>query len=144
MRKLDTHRCLLPLEPDGTQKGIGFNELVMIEAVDEVPEDEANAKYAFAVKAHGVWSSAGRVEFQRGPLREKPLGQKEWRDVPPKGISNEALLAVVLDRLEAFQRGPFKCLENEQASKCIIEGLEWLKRRTYARVDRKVEGTHQP
>jgi len=45
------------------------------------------------------------IEFQRGPVAENGVN----------GITNEALLAVVIDRLRGFQRGPFACRENAVA-----------------------------
>lgn len=58
------------------------------------------------------------------------------------GISNEALLAVVADRLRCFQEGPFKCRENAVALTKIEEAMMWLHKRTRDRMARGVEGTH--
>lgn len=56
------------------------------------------------------------------------------------GISHEALLAVLIDRLRAFQAGPFACVENDAALSRLEEALEWLHHRTRARLERGVEG----
>lgn len=45
------------------------------------------------------------------------------------GITMEALLAVVIDRLEGFQAGPYACEENRQAMNKIQRGLTLLQRR---------------
>lgn len=45
------------------------------------------------------------LTFQRGPVFE--FGRN--------GLTNEVLLAVVIDRLESFQEGPHACVENSQA-----------------------------
>lgn len=58
------------------------------------------------------------------------------------GVTNEALLAIVRDRLIAFQSSEFACIENQQALVHVDEALEVLKRRTRDRITRKVEGTH--
>lgn len=42
------------------------------------------------------------------------------------GISNEALLAVVLDRLRCFQAGAYPCRENALAITKIEEAMMWL------------------
>lgn len=56
------------------------------------------------------------------------------------GLTNEVLLAVVIDRLEAFQRGSFACPENKAAINYFARGLDCLHQRTRARVKQGVEG----
>lgn len=75
-----------------------------------------------------------RLLFQNGPIKE----------VGVNGITQEALIAFVIDRLRSFQAGPFACRENAIALTHFEEGLMWLQRRTVARVKRGVEGTNQP
>ena len=73
------------------------------------------------------------VHFQEGPIKENGVN----------GITQEALLAIVIDRLRSFQGGPFSCRENAIALTHIEEALMWLQRRTVARIARGVEGTNQ-
>jgi len=73
------------------------------------------------------------IRFQTGPLKEAGLN----------GISDEALLAIVVDRLEGFNEGPYRCRENSLAITHIQEALHWLQHRTNSRQRRGVEGTHQ-
>jgi hypothetical protein len=73
------------------------------------------------------------VLFQNGPIKE----------VGVNGLTQEALLAIVIDRLRSFQAGQFSCRENAIALTKLEEGLMWLQRRTLARIRRGVEGTHQ-
>lgn len=56
------------------------------------------------------------------------------------GISNEALLAIVEDRLIGFQDGPFKTREAAVALTKIQEAMMWLHKRTRDRTARGVEG----
>lgn len=72
------------------------------------------------------------IVFQNGPIG----------DVGVNGATHEALLAILIDRLQAFQAGPFSCRENAIALTHFEEGLMWLQRRTRARIARGVEGTH--
>ena len=51
-----------------------------------------------------------------------------------------SLLAIVIDRLRAFQAGPFACRENALALTKIEEAQHWLLHRTRARMTRGVEG----
>jgi len=71
--------------------------------------------------------------FQNGPIKEAGVN----------GITQEVLLAIVIDRLRSFQSGPFSCRENAIALTHCEEALMWLQRRTVARIKRGVEGTLQ-
>ena len=57
------------------------------------------------------------------------------------GISNEALLAIVEDRLTGFQSGQYATRECAVALTKIQEAMMWLHKRTRERVSRGVEGT---
>lgn len=74
-----------------------------------------------------------RISFQNGPIREFGVN----------GITQEALLAVVIDRLRSFQAGPFSCRDNAIALTHCEDALMWLQRRTRERIKRGVEGTNQ-
>lgn len=56
---------------------------------------------------------------------------------------NEALLAVVEDRLLGFQSGENACRENALALTKLQEAMMWLHKGTRDRVARGVEGTNQ-
>lgn len=73
------------------------------------------------------------ILFQNGPIAE----------VGVNGFTHEVLLEILIDRLAAFQRGPFACHENGKALDHVQAAQEWLKERTRARMARGVEGTHQ-
>jgi len=79
-------------------------------------------------------SDAGRLTilFQNGPIPK----------VGVNGITNEALLAIVIDRLRGFQSGPFACSENQQAMLSTEAALYWLQKRTRNRMQRGIEGTY--
>ena len=72
------------------------------------------------------------ILFQNGPISE----------VGVNGVTHEALLAVVADRLRCFQKGPFACKANACALTHIEEAQHWLQQRTIERMRRGVEGTH--
>lgn len=72
------------------------------------------------------------VNFQNGPIKEAGVN----------GITGEALLAIEIDRLRSFQKGPYSCRENAIALTHCEEALMWLQRRTVERIKRGVEGTH--
>lgn len=57
-----------------------------------------------------------------------------------KGLTNEVLLAIVLDRLQGFQKGEFPCSENAEAILGVAKALDALKRRTLRRGVAGMEG----
>jgi hypothetical protein len=57
------------------------------------------------------------------------------------GITNEQLLAVLIDRLSSMQ-SKFPCRENEMAITHIATASLWLEKRTADRKVRGVEGKH--
>ena len=72
------------------------------------------------------------IVFQNGPISEFGVN----------GITHEALLAIVADRLRSFQKGPYSCKANACALTHIEEAMHWLQQRTIERMRRGVEGTN--
>lgn len=109
----------------------GLNDVLRIEVLDEPGQGNACHKYRVVPT---VGNAVGMlIEFQNGPLQET---------VYPNGLSNEALLAIVEDRLIGFQSGRFACRENAEALTRLQEAMMWLAKRTRDRVARGVEGTN--
>ena len=71
------------------------------------------------------------ILFQNGPIAEKGVN----------GITHEALLAILIDRLQSFQKGPYACRENAIALTHLETAKLWLFSRTLERMQRGVEGT---
>jgi hypothetical protein len=118
-----------------------FNsDCIRIEALDEPDHEKgggAHHKYGIWVSQPGADIEQGSdpdvvISFQHGPVKE----------FGANGITQEALLAIVLDRLRSFQRSRFSCRENAVAITKIEEGMMWLHKRTLDRVRKGVEGTH--
>jgi hypothetical protein len=70
------------------------------------------------------------INFQNGPIGEHGIN----------GVTQEILLAIVIDRLRSFQAGPFSSRENALALTKCEEALHWLQQRTLDRMRRGVEG----
>jgi hypothetical protein len=114
------------------------NDQLKITVCDEPGSGGANHKYMITLpdwtrapdgsNPHHVWD----IDFQNGPIAEAGVN----------GVTQEVLLAIVIDRLRSFQAGPFACRENALALTKIEEAQHWLLHRTRARMDRGVEGTH--
>jgi len=73
------------------------------------------------------------IHFQKGPIEEAGVN----------GCHNEDLIAIVIDRLQAFQEGEYACRENALAIMKLEEAMHWLNHRTQERATRGVEGTSE-
>ncbi|HEU4345900.1 MAG TPA: hypothetical protein VFU31_30480 [Candidatus Binatia bacterium] len=124
----------------------GLNEAITIGVTDEPGPGGANHSYTL------LWGPEpeGRIvdweleiNFQKGPIKEAGVN----------GISNEALLAILIDRLRGFQYtrnadgsfnirapGEFACRENAIALTHLEDAMHWLQHRTRDRLARGVEG----
>lgn len=126
MRKINTHKVN------------GLNEELHITVLDDPGVGGASHVYSIAYGFNPGTDEGGsqekcRIEFQNGPIQEAGVN----------GISQEALLAVVIDRLQSFQAGPYACRENALALTKCEEAMMWLQKRTRDRMTRGVEGTSQ-
>jgi len=106
----------------------GLNEALVVSVTDE--PGSGGACHEYLIASLDVLCEIG---FQDGPIGE----------VGVNGISNEALLAIVEDRLIGFQSGEFRCRENAVALTKLQEAMMWLQQRTRDRIARGVEGTTQ-
>ena len=128
MRTIDTH------------KTNAANEALTITVTDEPGAGGANCRYEVTGYSSRSNPSANAevdlinstpVLFQNGPIADGI-----------NGITQEVLLAIVIDRLASFQFGPYACQENHEALCHCYAALFALKARTKKRLARGVEGTH--
>lgn len=105
------------------------NDELSVGILDEPGHGGASHEY---VIEHGTVPKMLHVRFQNGPIGE----------VGVNGVTHEALLAIVADRLRSFQKGPYSCKANACALTHIEEAQHWLQQRTIERMRRGVEGTH--
>lgn len=120
------------------------NDTLTITVEDEPGAGGANHRYEITgfdtetnpskTNAQGYTHSKSRdvVLFQNGPINE----------VGVNGITHEALIEILIDRLSGFQGGPYACKDNEMALTHLQEAKMWLQQRTLERMQRGVEGTH--
>lgn len=112
----------------------GLNEAITITVLDEPGAGNACHSYLMSYPTQDAPDGVlVPIRFQNGPIAESGVN----------GISNEALLAIVEDRLLGFQSGPYACRENAVALTKLQEAMMWLQKRTRDRVARGVEGTSQ-
>ena len=134
MRKLTEHIV----------EGDSANHQLEIEVQDAPGQGGAHHLYA-VYGFHSATNPVGEVDsslknetvlkifFQNGPIKE----------VGVNGITQEALLAIVIDRLKSFQAGPFASEYNERSLHHCRLALNEVHARTRERIKRGVEGTHQ-
>ena len=70
------------------------------------------------------------ITFQDGPVKENGRN----------GCQIDDVLEVLIERLQNFQAGEFRCRENAITITKLEEGLMWQQRRTMDRLSRGVEG----
>ena len=105
--------------------------LLQVTAADDLGAGGAPALYT-------VWDRLAKltpliVKFQEGNPKDGI-----------NGVTHEALLAIVIDRLEHFQRGPFPSEESNRALIACRAALSHLHMRTSERIARGVEGQTKP
>lgn len=121
------------------------NKSLKIEVLDEPGSGGANHLYHITgfnsasnpsdpwVARHGEPARHSTILFQHGPIGEVGIN----------GVTHEVLLAILIDRLAAFERGPYECGENREALNACVLALNKLNERTRKHIARGVEGTHE-
>jgi len=110
------------------------NARIRIEADPWDPKNGASHEYAIHLTDDTEPYPFTTVRFQRGPILDPESC---------KGITNEALLAIVIDRLRGFQQGAHACRENGFALTKLEEAMHWLRERTLSRVAAGIEGRNE-
>jgi len=105
------------------------NDTITVEVLDEPGAGGACHEYLVSIPNGDTYP----INFQNGPIAEAGVN----------GLTHEALIAIVVDRMRSFQAGPYACRENALALTKLEEAQHWLHHRTKARMDRGVEGTHK-
>ena len=91
----------------------------------------------YAPGAYEVTDAEGSGFLQSILYQRRPL-----KVAGANGVTMEALIAVCIDRLEAFQESPFASPDNAEAIKHLQAANEALGRRIKDRVERGVHGTY--
>jgi len=121
---------------DHIVEGDSANHQLKIAVLDEPGQGGACHNYRISDDA-GPNQEAGfsscSISFQNGPIKEAGVN----------GVTHEALLAIVIDRLRSFEKGPFASHYNAAALDSCEQALSHLQGRTRERMKRGVEGTHQ-
>ena len=123
--------------------GHGLNESITLTCDDQDPNGGGASHLYQAAMVVADPSEEGappqsslvlHVQFQHGPRAEP--GSKH-------GITEAVLYSILLDRLRAFQAGPYPCMENEHQIEMLEKCLASTKRRADERAARGVLGKNQ-
>ena len=106
------------------------NDVLHVAAVDGPGPGGASHVYTISGPDYSLHV---KLEFQNGPINEAGVN----------GITHEALLAILIDRMEGFQSGQFANDYNQRALDNLKSAQDELLARTKERMSRGVEGTHQ-
>lgn len=103
-----------------------------VAALDERDATAGNANHRYGIQWGGP-QDVTVIQFQRGP---------RGVEGSTPGVFDDDLLAIVQDRLEAFQAGPYACDENEAALEAIREARVQLAERVARRMAKGVLGAN--
>ena len=109
------------------------NGQLTIQVKDEPGQDGACHLYCISgmnPNSGPLYETHVNVHFQEGPIQEAGVN----------GVTQEALLAIVIDRLKSFQAGPYPSPFNASALVHCEQALNDLQQRTRNRIARGVEG----
>jgi hypothetical protein len=125
----------IPVRLITSHKVNGLNECIIIEVLDAPGSGGACHHYRMSglkgpLDNHPIPTTD--IRFQNGPIQEAGYN----------GLSNEALLAILIDRMEGFQSGKYATTENQIALDHMRAAQNILLFRTKQRMARGVEGTH--
>lgn len=120
---------------------INYPRITAIDSAITITADDQNLingnashEYTFSItKEDGSRETVGYLTFQNGPIAEVGIN----------GVGQEAVLAMLIDRLQCFQSSKFSCKENAVALTHLEEATNMLNSRTLKRQMVNVEGTHE-
>ncbi len=109
------------------------NDRIAIDVMDEPGSGGANHVYKVTISPNNRPAFVECISFQNGPIAEQDVN----------GTTHEVLLAILIDRMQGFQKGPYASRDNAVALTKLEEAAMWLAKRTRERMARGVEGTHK-
>lgn len=125
-----------PIDEQRHHDGYGLNDRHLIVADERDHENGGGASHHYSVYSvrpdQGNSQILADIQFQHGPRNVE--GSVD-------GITDQALVAVLLDRYYSYQAGPFACRENALVITKLEEALMWMRKRNDDRARRGVLGT---
>lgn len=115
-------------------EGSTINQGLVIRADGFFDVDTACDHYSVSGFTSEDMQGEARIPFQHGLVSE----------VGTNGLSDEAMVAILIDRFTAKQSGPLQCDEWRETLIRFQQAQAWMQARTLARISRGVEGTNNP
>ncbi len=112
--------------------GHGLNESIEVMATGDT--GPGGARHSYELRVTHDLALVGTLRFQKGP-------RGGVNSTP--GVTEAAVLAVIRDRLEDFQAGPYPSEEGQCALDAVIDAMWWLERRADNRAERGVLGKNE-
>jgi len=103
-----------------------------VAALDDRDPNAGNASHTYGIQ-YGGPKEVCHIPFQHGPRGVEGSAP---------GVFDDDLLAIVQDRLEGFQEGPFACNENAVALLAVKRAREALGQRVARRIAQGVLGAN--
>jgi hypothetical protein len=114
-------------------RALSTNAPTNVAAIDERDPNAGGASHAYGVQWGGP-KDVTRIQFQHGP---------RGLATSTPGLFDDDLLAILQDRLECFQDGPFACEENDQALRAVRSARFHLGQRVARRIAQGVLGENK-
>lgn len=113
-------------------KSIPNHAPTSVASLDDRDPNAGNASHIYGIQFGGP-DAMVKIQFQHGP-----------RGVATStaGVFDDDLLAIIEDRLQGFQSGPFACVENAEALAGVQSARDALARRVAARIAKGVLGVN--
>lgn len=111
--------------------GHGLNESIVLTCDDHDPNG-GGASHHYTADING--STVAEVNFQHGPRNVEGS---------TPGVTEGAVLAILIDRLRGFQAGPFASRQNAIMLTKLEECLMWTRNRADERARRGVLGKNE-
>lgn len=114
-------------------KTLPNNAPTNVAALDDRDPNAGNGAHTYGIQ-YGGPKDVCKIQFQHGP-----------RGVAGStaGVFDDDLLAIIEDRLDGFQHGPFACEENQVALDAIRTARESLGLRVARRISQGVLGVNE-
>jgi hypothetical protein len=96
-----------------THQNNELNKSLIVEATNTPEIDQAHRNY---IVYDGEGYDVCNINFQHG----------QYQHVGVNGVTNEAILAILIDRLECYQTGPLACDRNARALENLHAAMKAL------------------
>jgi hypothetical protein len=102
-----------------------LNSAINIQVQDESDLSGMHYSYGFYISIQRNTQKFAEVKFQKGPPKKIAMADQA-AEIVPEGLTEEALLAVLIHRLRCKVKMPINLKENSVVLQKLEESLMWL------------------